>query len=228
MLKEMGLWRLDGERAKGLVKCCIKCKADNAASRQAIAAFNKGGEERDRVLEQARREQQKSFAGDPATAGGAAGRRQRCCMERVFSDLRAFKVQLNKVQQIFKDAGHVCIFLPKYRPELKSIERYWGYVKHVLRLHCEYSLTHMLEILPGALSGVPLEHIRGCRVVWLYVEAYDDGMVNFLRDRELKEWHTHREATRREDAVLEATGGGKTQAEKDAAAGKALAASQEC
>ena len=30
MLKEMGLWRLDGERAKRLVKCYNKCKADNA------------------------------------------------------------------------------------------------------------------------------------------------------------------------------------------------------
>ncbi|CAN0125208.1 unnamed protein product, partial [Ectocarpus sp. 12 AP-2014] len=58
MLKEMRLWRLDGEKAKGPVKCCSKCKADNAASRQAIAAFNKGGEERERVLEQARREQE--------------------------------------------------------------------------------------------------------------------------------------------------------------------------
>ncbi|CAN0449151.1 unnamed protein product, partial [Ectocarpus fasciculatus] len=190
MLKEMRLWRLDGERAKGLVKCCSKCKADNAASRQAIAAFNKGGEGRERVLEQARREQQNSSAGDPATAGGAAGRRQRCCMERVFSDLRAFKAQLNKVEQIFKEAGHVCIFLPKYHPELNAIERYWGYVKHVLRLHCEYSLTHMLKILPGALSGVPLEHIRAwSRLVWLYVEAYDDGVVDYLNDRELKEWN---------------------------------------
>ncbi|CAN0446523.1 unnamed protein product [Pylaiella littoralis] len=160
MLKEMGLWRLDGERAKGLVKCCNKCKADNAASRQAIAAFNKGGEQRERVLEQARREQQSSPAEGPAAEGRAAARRQRCCMERVFSDLGAFKAQLNKVQQIFKDAGHVCIFLPKYHPELNAIERYWGYVKHVLRLHCEYSLTHMLKILPRALSGVPLEHIR--------------------------------------------------------------------
>ncbi|CAN0400458.1 unnamed protein product, partial [Pylaiella littoralis] len=160
MLKEMGLWRLDGERAKGLVKCCNKCKADNAASRQAIAAFNKGGEQCERVLEQARREQQSSPAEGPAAEGRAAARRQRCCMERVFSDLGAFKAQLNKVQQIFKDAGHVCIFLPKYHPELNAIERYWGYVKHVLRLHCEYSLTHMLKILPRALSGVPLEHIR--------------------------------------------------------------------
>ncbi|CAM9550073.1 unnamed protein product, partial [Pylaiella littoralis] len=160
MLKEMGLWRLDGERAKGLVKCCNKCKADNAASRQAIAAFNKGGEQRERVLEQARREQQSSPAEGPAAEGRAAARRQRCCMERVFSDLGAFKAQLNKVQQIFKDAGHVCIFLPKYHPELNAIKRYWGYVKHVLRLHCEYSLTHMLKILPRALSGVPLEHIR--------------------------------------------------------------------
>ncbi|CAN0111035.1 unnamed protein product, partial [Ectocarpus sp. 6 AP-2014] len=114
-------------------------------------------------------------------------------MERVFSDLRAFKAQLNKVEQIFKEVGHVCIFLPKYHPELNAIERYWGYVKHVLRLHCEYSLTHMLKILPGALSGVPLEHIRAwSRLVWLYVEAYDDGVVDYLKDRELKEWNTHR------------------------------------
>ncbi|CAM9343068.1 unnamed protein product, partial [Ectocarpus sp. 13 AM-2016] len=113
-----------------------KCKADNAASRQAIAAFNKAGEEWERVLKQARREQQNSSAGDPAAAGGAAGRRQRCCLERVFSDLTAFKAQLNKVEQIFKEAGHVCIFLPKHHPELNAIERYWGYVKHVLRRHC--------------------------------------------------------------------------------------------
>ena len=146
-------------------------------------------------------------------------------MERVFSDLRAFKAQLNKVQQIFKDAGHVC----KYHPELNAIEQYWGYVKHVPRLHCEYSLTHMLEILQGALSGVPLEHTRAWSgVVWLYVEAYDDGMVDYLKDRELKEWHTHREVTRRGYAVSEATAGGETQAEKDAAAAEALAASQEC
>ena len=67
-------------------------------------------------------------------------------------------------------------------------------------------------------SGVPLEHIRAwSRVVWLYIEAYDDGMVDYLKDRELKEWNTHREATQRGDAVVEATGGRKTQAEKDAA-----------
>ncbi|CAM9688191.1 unnamed protein product, partial [Ectocarpus sp. 4 AP-2014] len=62
MLQEMRLCRLDGERAKGLVECYSKCKADNAASRPAIAAFNKGGEERERGLQQARREQQNASA----------------------------------------------------------------------------------------------------------------------------------------------------------------------
>ncbi|CBJ32882.1 conserved unknown protein [Ectocarpus siliculosus] len=62
MLKGMGLWRLDGERAKGLVKCSNKCKAHNATSRQAIAAFNKDGRERERLVEQAQREQQNSSA----------------------------------------------------------------------------------------------------------------------------------------------------------------------
>ncbi|CAB1098726.1 unnamed protein product [Ectocarpus sp. CCAP 1310/34] len=211
MLREMGLWRLRGEK-RGLVKGCNKCKADNAAARQAIAAFNKGGEERERVLEQAWWEQQKFFH------RGSRGSGRGCWKEAA----------LNKVEQIFKEAGHVCIFLPKYHPELNAIERYWGSIKHVLRLHCEISLTHMLEILRGAMSGVPLDHIRAwSRVVWLYVEAYDDGLEGYLKDREAKEWHTHRQATRRGNAVVEATGGGESQAEEDKVVAKALAASQE-
>ncbi|CAN0462764.1 unnamed protein product, partial [Hapterophycus canaliculatus] len=83
-----------------------------------------------------------------------------------------------------------------YHPELNAIERYWGYVEYLLRLHCEYSLRLMLEILPDALSGVPLGFIRGwSRVTWLYLEAYDDGLVDYLQCRDLKAWKTHRSAT---------------------------------
>lgn len=45
----------------------------------------------------------------------------------------------------------------------------------------------MLEILPGALSGVPLGFIRAwSRVTWLYLEAYDEGLVDYLQVRDLK------------------------------------------
>eukprot|EP00903_Cladosiphon_okamuranus_P014705 g13627.t1 len=222
MLREMALWRLDGERKNGLLQICNKCKANNAASRQAITAFNKGGEERERVLEQARREQQTSSTEGPTTAGGAAGTRQRCWAYRVFSD------HLDKVEEIFKKAGHVYIFLPKYHPELNAIERYWGYIKHVIRLRCEYSLPHMLKILPGTMSGVPLGHIRAwSRVAWLYVEAYDDGLEDYLKDCDLKYWNTPREATKRGDPIVEAGGGGGSKQQQEAAVAKAMAASKE-
>ena len=109
------------------------------------------------------------------TSGTAA--RRRCCARKVFSELKAFKGVLNKVAQIFQEAGHVCIFLPKYHPELNAIERHWGYIKYLLRLHCEYPLPHMLKTLPGVMAGVPLAFIRAwSRVTWLYVVAYDEGL----------------------------------------------------
>ena len=114
MLTEMGLWQLEGEK-RGLVLCCQACKNDNKASRQAITAFNRGGVGRERVLEEVRNRQEE-------TSGTAA--RRRCCARKVFSELKAFKGVLNKVEQIFKEARHVCIFLPKYHPELNAIERH--------------------------------------------------------------------------------------------------------
>ncbi|CAB1108389.1 unnamed protein product [Ectocarpus sp. CCAP 1310/34] len=161
-------------------------------------------------------------------AAGEAGKRRRCCVVRVLSELKAFREELNMVEKLFKAHGHLCIFLPKYHPELNAIERYWGYIKHLLRLHCEYSLRHMLQVLPGALSGVPARFIRAwSRVTWLYIEAYDEGLEDYLEYRDLKEWGKHREATARGDAVIQARGAGKTPEQKKAAEAKALAAVQE-
>ncbi|CAB1115409.1 unnamed protein product [Ectocarpus sp. CCAP 1310/34] len=122
--------------------------------------------------------------------------------------------QLNKVEKFFKEAGYLCVFLPKYHPELNAIERYWGHIKYLLRLHCEYSLPHMLQILPGTMRDVPVEFTRA----W----------SRYLKSRDLTQWTKHREATARGDQVVEARGGGKTIEEKKAAEEKALAAAQEC
>ncbi|CAN0252689.1 unnamed protein product [Scytosiphon promiscuus] len=225
LLKEMDLWQLQGEK-KGPVLCCKQCAGENRATRQAITAFNRGGEGREQALERARVEQQ-----NPAGVGAPTStvERRRCCVRKILSELTAFKGVLNKVEQMFKKAGHLCIFLPKYHPELNAIERYCGYLKYLLRLHCEYSLPHMLKILPGAMSGVPVGHIRAwSRVTWLYINAYKHGLVEYLKDRDLKKWGTHREATARGDAVVEARGAEQTAVDKRAAEAIALAAAQEC
>ncbi|CAB1109181.1 unnamed protein product [Ectocarpus sp. CCAP 1310/34] len=86
----------------------------------------------------------------------------------------------------------------------------------------------MLQVLPGALSGVPARFIRAwSRVTWLYIEAYDEGLGDYLEYRDRKEWGKHREATDRGDAVIQARGAGKTPEQKQAAEAKALAAAQE-
>ena len=86
----------------------------------------------------------------------------------------------------------------------------------------------MLKILPGAMRGVSLEFTRAwSRVTWLYVAVYDDGLVEYPESRDLKEWESHRGATAREDAVVEARGAVRTAEEKRAAKAKALAAAQE-
>lgn len=89
-------------------------------------------------------------------------------------------------------------------PELNTIEWYWGYVKHFLRLYCKCSLAHMLKILPGVIGGVTLGYIRAwSRVTWLYIEAYDEGLANFeieKKNRHLKRFTSYRAALGRGDA----------------------------
>ncbi|CAB1105158.1 unnamed protein product [Ectocarpus sp. CCAP 1310/34] len=236
LLMEMGLWDVPGQAPIRVLECKA-CKEERKAIKAAITAFNRGGEARQQALDDAAREDQDG-GGDGAspeegTEGGAAGNRvgmrRRCCIRKVFAELKAFKMELNKIEKMFKKAGHICIFLAKYHPELNAIERYWGYVKHLLRLSCEYSLPHMLEILPGALSDVPLGFVRGwSRVTWLYLEAYDEGLVDYLEVRDLKKWLSHRSPTERGDSVVLArAGAGKTEEEKKKAEEKALAAAQE-
>ena len=219
LLLELQLWAVDGEKTLKVLEC-KECKAERAATREAITAFNRGGEGRQQALDDAAGGEEDDGGDGEGAEGGAAGnragKRRRCCAVRVLSELKAFKEELNKVEKLFKKAGHLCIFLPKYHPELNAIERFWGYVKYLLRLHCEYSLRKMLEILPGALSGVPLDFIRGwSRVTWLYLEAYDEGLVDYLECRDLKSWMTHRSATNTGDAVVQAReGAGKSNEEK--------------
>lgn len=235
LLMEMALWKMAGKPTLRVLQCNT-CNMERAATRKAITAFNRGGEGRQQALDDAGRRDEEDggarHSGGDGAQGGAAGngtgKRERCCATRVFAELKAFKEELNKVEKIFKRAGHLCIFLPRYHPELNAIERYWGYIKYLLRVYCEYSLPHMLKLIPGALSGVPLGFIRAwSRVTWLYLEAYDDGLVDYLECRDLKAWMTHRSSTDMGDAVVLARGKGKTEEEKQAAEAKALAAAQE-
>ncbi len=49
-----------------------------------------------------------------------------CCALRILENQPDFKEQRSLVQEVIKEAGHLCIFLPKYHCELNFIEHFWG------------------------------------------------------------------------------------------------------
>lgn len=53
-----------------------------------------------------------------------------CCMYRLLSLQEDFLTEKPMIQSIIENAGHVCLFLPRFHCELNPIEMLWGYAKH--------------------------------------------------------------------------------------------------
>ena len=74
-----------------------------------------------------------------------------CCNKRILQP--DVTEQNSLVQEMFKAAGHLSRFLPKFHCELNPIEYFWGMVKKYLRDH--YSFDGLKENLLKALESVP-------------------------------------------------------------------------
>jgi hypothetical protein len=59
-----------------------------------------------------------------------------CCMHRILVLQDDFRSEKPLVQSIIEDAGHVCLFLPRFHCELNPIEMLWGYGKYRTHLSC--------------------------------------------------------------------------------------------
>jgi len=55
--------------------------------------------------------------------------RIKCYARRIISLQPDFFAQKCALQELVEEAGHVCIFYPKFHCELNFIERYWGAAK---------------------------------------------------------------------------------------------------
>ena len=53
-----------------------------------------------------------------------------CCMYRVLALQEDFLTEKPMIQSLIEEAGHVCLFLPRFHCELNAIEMLWGYVKY--------------------------------------------------------------------------------------------------
>jgi len=53
-----------------------------------------------------------------------------CCMQCVLTLQEDFPTERPLVQLLIEDAGHICLFLPRFHCELNPIEMLWGYGKY--------------------------------------------------------------------------------------------------
>ncbi len=59
-----------------------------------------------------------------------------CCMYRVLSLQEDFLTEKPLTQSVIEEAGHVCLFLPRFHCELNAIEMLWGYAKYRESISC--------------------------------------------------------------------------------------------
>ena len=65
-------------------------------------------------------------------------------MVKIVSEMRDFKFQKTRVEELILSKGHRVMFLPKFRCELNPIERVWCQAKQFTRSHCDYSFRKQL------------------------------------------------------------------------------------
>jgi transposase len=90
----------------------------------------------------------------------ACGDQTNCCATSILSNQPDFLEQEPQIMQIIKDAGHLCIFLPKYHCELNIIEFFWGATKRYTRENCDYSFESLKTNVPKGKALVKLATIR--------------------------------------------------------------------
>src|SRR6185369_16802478 len=116
-----------------------------------------------------------------------------CCGRQIISLQPDFLAQKSALVEVIENAGHVCIFFPKFHCELNFIERYWGAAKRYTRNNCNYTWSGLRETVPHALDSVELTTIcRFARKAWRYMDLYRYGITGRLAEYAVKKYKSHR------------------------------------
>jgi len=101
-------------------------------------------------------------------------------------------------------AGHICVFLPKFHPELNPIEMYWGWIKRYFRERATGNFATAQRLIVEALDACPLITIRRFfRRVDRYMSVYRHGATGRLAEFAVKKYRSHRGITKEDLAVAE-------------------------
>ncbi|KAF7305003.1 hypothetical protein MKEN_01215100 [Mycena kentingensis (nom. inval.)] len=117
--------------------------------------------------------------------------------------MKYFKEQRSLVQEVIENAGHICLFLPKYHCKINFIEYFWGAVKRCLREHCNYTFATLKENMPKAMASVSVQLIRKWKHrVWRFIDAYKDGLGATDAQRKVKEFSSRKYKSHQDPCLL--------------------------
>ena len=104
-----------------------------------------------------------------------------------------FLAQKSALVETIENAGHICIFFPKFHCELNFIECYWEAAKWYTRNNCDYTWSGLQKIVSHALDYVDLITIRRfARKTWQYMDLYRHGITGKLAEYAVKKYKSHR------------------------------------
>ncbi|EUC67676.1 DDE family endonuclease [Rhizoctonia solani AG-3 Rhs1AP] len=128
----------------------------------------------------------------------AVDRSSNCCMRRCLSLQQDFLNEKPRIQVMIEQAGHRCIFLPKFHCELNPIEMYWGYAKRLFREQSDGSITTARKLVPECLNAASITTIRHFwRKSWRYMDAYMNGLTGKQAEFAVKKFKSHRRVGKR-------------------------------
>ncbi|KAE9399002.1 hypothetical protein BT96DRAFT_957397 [Gymnopus androsaceus JB14] len=116
-----------------------------------------------------------------------------CCMARLLSKQEDFTNQLSMLESLITDAGHYCIFLPKFHCELNPIEMYWGWVKYRFREIPKKTFQEAKDAAFQYLDACPVDMIRRfINQSFHWMSAYRLKLTGKAAEWAVKKQKTHR------------------------------------
>ncbi|CDO78034.1 hypothetical protein BN946_scf184648.g6 [Trametes cinnabarina] len=128
-----------------------------------------------------------------------------CCMARLLSQQEDFMNQESMLEMLIREAGHECIFLPKFHCELNPIEMYWGWCKYRYREVIKKNFEHAKQVALQVLDSCPTEVIRRfINKSWRFMSAYRLGLTGKAAAWAVRKQRQHRQVSRSAMMALEA------------------------
>ena len=123
-------------------------------------------------------------------------------MIKIVEQMRDFKFQRTKVEELILNKGHRVMFIPKFHCELNPIECVWCHAKIYTRTHCDYTFAGLENTIDLVLDSVTVDLIRKfLRKVMEYHRAYREGnIIGSDMKKIMKQYKSHRRVS---EAALE-------------------------